>query len=118
MNETTVNALLSRMDALAAKLGTTSGQIFEIYIQQARLAGWTDVGLAIFLLLGIIGCGYLVRKDFKGETDLDGVGIMIGVVVGGVMLASLLVVVCAIPTEFLNPKFWALEEIGKLIRAK
>lgn len=115
MTDNTLNALLLRLDQLAAKLGTTAGQIFEIYKRQSRIEGWTDICLVVVMLIALVGCGFVIYKDCKGKWNMNGGGITVGAIAGAILLVLSAITACDIPTAFLNPDFWALQEIGKLI---
>ena len=61
-----VDALLQRLDALAAKLGVTAQYIYGVYVAQARVEAVRDTlcavcWLVLSVLLGYFACYRLVK---------------------------------------------------------
>jgi hypothetical protein len=123
-----VQGILQRIDALAAKIGTTAAHVWEIYIQQARVEGIRDASL---LLLLLIVAAVLVRlvffagkraKEIKsnGRYSSDGDGwvaicIISGVAAGFAVGLGLMFGYGALG-ELLNPQYWAFQHLAADLR--
>lgn len=112
--------ILTRLDALAAKLGIAAEHIYAVFVVQARVG---IIGQALFALT--IGLAWLigvrvVRKYWKvGMEDAPEITICL-CVVGSISLAICTMVSISglawIPTRLLNPEYWALQEISKMLK--
>lgn len=110
--------ILKRLDALAAKLGTTSTYLWSVMVKQAIVTGYVDLGVAIiFVLVGaaaglMLGLFIRFAKSDKYKYDewplgcsiLAGVVLLlcIGIAIGFSYSAAL---------ELANPQGWALQTI-------
>jgi hypothetical protein len=106
--------LLSRLDALAAKLGVASGQLWEILIRQARLDAINDI---VWGLVQVAAIWFLVRLGYrKIKADPHGWDDWImAYILGG--LACFMMSVFAVinlsgaPIQLINPQYWAFRQI-------
>jgi hypothetical protein len=46
-----VQGILSRIDALAQRIGTTAGHLWDVYVAQARVEAITDTAIVVSLLI-------------------------------------------------------------------
>lgn len=61
-----VQEILSRIDQLAAKIGTTAAHVWDIYVAQGKITGYQDAGSAlVFLVLGValLVVSYVITKS-------------------------------------------------------
>ena len=123
--------LLTRLDALAAKIGTTVGHLWQVLITQARVEAIVAAARVALSLVGVVACCFwllsMIRRGRSGELTCDhgyhegeayASAIVEGVILVAVSLASvimLLVNLAAFPTLLLNPEYWALQQIMGLL---
>jgi hypothetical protein len=113
--------LLKRLDALAAKLGTTADQIIAILRQQAHVEVVVDclavVGGLCLAMLYAAWLRYLLRKT-NGDIFDGTVVEFLGAIIGGgacvVLAISSAVAVFELPTLLLNPDYWVFEQLRHL----
>jgi hypothetical protein len=117
--------ILKRIDLLAAKLGTTASQVWEIFLKQAKVEVWEDLGLTVLGTGLIIGGAFLARwatKQFQAASynnkDLYIAPVVIGWLVGLLGGVLLLVGSLSIWTPLLNPQYWALQQILSIFSGK
>jgi hypothetical protein len=110
---------LKRLDLLASKLGTTVDKLWSIMLQQARIEAYTDlflasvfIGFIIFFLRFVFKHG----KDILDEKELYLPFAIIGTILSFVLLIAAIVEVSSLPTEFLNPGYFALERIMSKVK--
>jgi hypothetical protein len=108
------------LNTLAGKLGTKSSQLWEVLLKQALIAAMGDMLLFIVCILGIAmvikwnnWCALQTKVDDCFETTPHIAGI-----IGGTLILSTFSVVCIynIATELLNPGFFALQQILKVLK--
>lgn len=110
-----VDGLLARIDQLAAKLGTTATNVWNIYIAQSRVEAIRDFSIfAIFTLLAIAS-GFLanmcIRKSARTRNeDLFGAGVA-AIVFGVIFLIIGLFWLYPAIGEWFNPQYWAFQHI-------
>lgn len=109
--------ILTRLDALAAKLGVAAEHIYAVYVAQANIEAITRlVGLVVILLVAPIV--FRLRKRLP-EDWTDEPHYIIPVICGGAALLGIIIGVAIhvveIPTLLYNPEFWALKQIGKML---
>lgn len=100
-----VQGILSRIDALAAKLGTTAANVWNIYIAQAKVEAVRDSvigGILVLLSLLLFGTSFSVEDD-----DIKAGAFLVGLVVLGF---SLMWWYSAIG-EWINPSYWAFQHL-------
>ena len=68
-----VDGILQRIDALAAKIGTTAAHIWDVYVQQARVEAIRDTFFVVLFLTASCLLTYLfyrlVRYGIKIDCD-------------------------------------------------
>jgi hypothetical protein len=108
--------ILSRLDALALKLGVAVEHLWEILVRQGFVEG---VCGAIGLLLGSFGVcvSYkLFKKAFHDDIDDNLAG---GCIIAGVIIAILAIIFILIgffDIQYLfNPEYFALNKVLKII---
>lgn len=126
-----LQAILSQVDALAAKLGVAAGQLYQIYLAQAKVEGYKDLLSAGVLLLGSAIAGYYIRRGYRGmRASMEDKGydfsyhgpragdftqmILGAVLCPGLFLGAVLGFVVPAITELANPQFWALQQLRQL----
>ena len=125
-----VDGILQRIDALAAKIGTTAQHVWDVYVAQARVEALRDtLAFIAFLLIA----GGLVRLAMFAESrasamkqtrqscfDDEGMGWMVVTVFAP--LASLVFVIISLTYaynsigEWVNPQYWAFQHLAQDIR--
>jgi hypothetical protein len=118
-----VQGILSRIDQLAAKLGTTAANLWQIYVGQAKIEGIRDTGIGVLILV-LSAVAFILAKVFwntatkKAESAYrynsgDGfftTSVMTMVVGGGLFAISLFWFYGAFG-EFYNPQYWAFQHL-------
>lgn len=107
-----VQGILSRIDQLAAKIGTTAAHVWQIYIAQARVEAIRDTGMAVLLLSLAIFLLFWLRYKTDNEVGLykdSGQGWLSGVALS-LLATGALYIYSAIP-EWLNPQYWAFQHL-------
>ena len=120
MNTELTKELLSRLDALAAKLGIAADQLWAILVRQAHVEMNVQfaVGLLAFLVL-LAAAGLFVYGARRGWGDCWDdeavgsafVGGLIAVLAFGIATFSWLDAYCIA----MNPEYWAFKELVKLL---
>lgn len=107
-----VQGILSRIDQLAAKIGTTAAHVWQIYIAQARVEAIRDTVMAVLLLSLAIFLLFWLRYKTDNEVGLykdSGQGWLSGVALS-LLATGALYIYSAIP-EWLNPQYWAFQHL-------
>lgn len=126
MNDTLTQQILSRLDAIGAKLGVAAQAVWGFYLQQARVEGLISLGTGVLLLIFCTVASVYVRRvwerdlaigRYEHECDLSG-GVLgffytLGVVV--LLVFGLFGIVDSL-TPLLNPGYWAFQQIVSQIR--
>ena len=108
-----------RLDALAAKLGTTVQYLWSVVLRQARVEIIQDLCLAIVFFLAIGLLSYVLKKLVKYIKD-DAAGwndewsfIAAGLCIFGIVgsFAWLVIMLYSVITPLLNPEYWALQQV-------
>lgn len=107
--------VLTRLDALAAKLGVAAGQMWDILVRQSWLVSGimqTAVGAA-FVIMAIVGLYFMGTTDDWQEPKPRSVS---GVVLAffGFLFAAILLSQ-GIP-HLINPEYYALKDILGAVR--
>lgn len=108
--------ILKRLDALAAKLGTTAQHLWAVLVREARIEAYEYVAWAtLWLVLGAVAA-YRFRCCFKSD-DLGGPAIFCAIVA---TLFFLIACGClaGLPGMLLNPEYWALQQVLKAASGK
>ena len=130
MNETTTKAILDRVDALAAHLNTTAGQLFDVLKHQAFIAAMQDtIGLLFFVgvTAALVKFGLYLRSAEITERENGKVETKFGVAASKcwgwvfvlAFVAALLginVYLSDVLTEFLNPQYFAIQKLAELLK--
>ena len=116
-----VQGILERVDALAAKIGTTAQRIWDVYVAQAKVEAIRDAVLSVILLIVAALSVRLILffgKKFN-DTDYSGVGTVFGLGAAIVVLSAVIILClvfsgvnayAAIP-EWFNPQYWAFQHL-------
>lgn len=121
ISQETMNQVLQRLDALAAKLGVTAQYIYGVYVVQARVEAIRDTifgSLFIMLALGAGFGGYrLIQWGRKTDNEEDWPFICGGIAESFSLLALLISLThyYSALAAWLNPQFWALDALFKAI---
>jgi hypothetical protein len=122
VSQETVNAVMQRLDALAAKLGVTAQYIYGVYVQQARVEAIRDTIAASLFLVSTLVSGYTVYRLFRRGMREDNCDDYPWVLAGIGTVVVIILFVMAMSGfytalgEWLNPQFWALDALFKAIR--
>ena len=114
------------LEKLAVKLGTTTEYLWGVLLKQAPITAVTELVYLILVVLGGIAL-YKIHKRLSKEGDgnnsiyYDCEGLAIAPMVIATVIWAILFVNCfhsigTIVTGFLNPEYWALDEIVSLIK--
>ena len=103
-----VQGILSRVDQLAAKLGTTAGNVWNIYLAQAKVEAIRDTVVGVPILL--LGLAALCFSFFSQDSDEDarGMSFFFGLVVCAAAIGFFLYPAIG---EWFNPAYWAFQHL-------
>jgi hypothetical protein len=107
--------LLKRLDLLAAKLSTTVDHLWSVVVRQARVEAIQDT---ICLILSLVAAWYLGKwgRWLVADPGKDGIA-WVAIAFLGIAVAYVLVsCLCSIPTELLNPEYFALHRLMEGLR--
>jgi hypothetical protein len=114
-----VDGILQRIDALAAKIGTTAQHIWDVYVAQARVEAIRDTVFVVLFLIVSSLLAYLSYRLFRYGIKRDGyddwpyiTGGFAGFFSLAILVASLVIFYGAIG-EWLNPQYWAFQQLTK-----
>lgn len=112
MNEQMQHEILSRLDALAAKLGVAAQNLFQLYVRQTKIDGIECVVGFLVLGVGSYFCGraaYLRSKDDSDDAGSMGFWCVL-LVVGSIP--------CLVGAIDLlgNPNLWAFKSLLDTIK--
>lgn len=113
MNEELRKRAMEMLEQLAAALGTTVVRLWEVLVAQAQVEGVLAV-VGALLSLGLVGAAlYVVKWGLKNPDD-DGWVLIptTPMLIAGCICFWLNLKVAV--TAWLNPEYWALQEILKL----
>jgi len=119
--------ILSRLDALAAKLGVTVQFIWSVLLQQAKVVAITDLTAAVFTGTVACICCYKLYTLIKEEAEKDarllsgwqGAAGARAMIFSLGLIAGLIAFFTALPaaiTPLFNPQYWALSQILNVIK--
>jgi hypothetical protein len=117
MNDQLTQQILARLDALAAKLGTTAVYLWGVLLQQAKIEAYTDFFIAGVCFVLFVGCLLVTKKSIKEikKDEYDNEGWWIGAISSSIVGVILFGVSIAQTTDgiriLLNPAYWALQHI-------
>lgn len=111
---------------LAAKLGTTADFLWDVLIRQAYIEGITSIIIAsvpfILLIFYMIFVKWFFKNVERLEDDHENIWCacwITSVVLGAALMVTIALSICQIKhivTVFLNPEYWALEQILNIIK--
>jgi hypothetical protein len=118
MNPNLSKEVLSRLDAIAAKLGVAANVLWAAYLRQARVEGISDALTALLLLALGIGFWRLAKWTWsigQKQKEYDRGGWQIATVLIAISAPFLIFptgyyLYCAF-SELYNPQFWAISQI-------
>lgn len=107
------SAILSRVDALTAKLGVTAEHLWGVLVRQAIVQAVTDAILVgLLIVVGLVAYKAAVWAMGKVDDD-DAWGVLlfvsIAVVIGCIVAVPILSVVAV--REAMNPEYWAFRSL-------
>jgi len=118
MGEKVLHEVLTRLDALAAKLGTTAVALWGVLVAQGRVEGWQYLCWAAFWLIPIAIAiwffNWVVRHPFKNDDKICG-----SVFIGLAMLGSIALFFNCLVTGLgflLNPQYWAWHQLVETLK--
>lgn len=102
------------LEQLALKLGTTTEYLWGVMLKQAPIEGFVWVAQFCAMLVGIFGLyrltKYLAKQDSWDEPHIV-VPVIFAWIVMGMFFLFIFLSVSTIVACFLNPEYWALEQI-------
>jgi len=116
--------LQKQLATLAAKLGTSVEHLWNVLIRQAKIQAIEDIVFVLFtagltfLLVKLWSSFYKNGDGFESFAD-NHIPVAIGIILASIadvimIVISVVLSISTIPTELLNPEYWALHElIGK-----
>jgi hypothetical protein len=118
MKDETVKLLMSKLEAVASKIGVGAEYMFGVYCAQAKVVVLTHsiimVVFAVFLITSIVIITYVTKKElWTGGHDLTlagGLGIIVCIItliLGIYSIAELGKMITCI----VNPEFYALKQL-------
>jgi len=101
---------------LAEQLGTTTEHLWGVLVTQAPISSATDIVVIGLWIWGLVlGARFICRNWAKfGELSMlmtIGWGVLTGIVVLAIGLSASTII-----AGFLNPEYWALKELGSILR--
>ena len=104
--------LLKRLDLLAAKLNVTATVLWAALIRQARVEAIQDTIYSVTLLLVVGGLIKVIHWRWKSDDSHDDGGLVLACGIAAIVLfVMFLLIASCIPTEFLNPEYFALTRL-------
>lgn len=122
-----VSGILQRLDALAAKIGTTAAQLWQVYLAQSKVEAIRDCtsGL-LMILIGVVVCFKLIpffwskQSAARKKCEYDGDGWAAAGIIGAIVCVMLAVLAVsflyASVGEFMNPSYWAFQHLTADLR--
>lgn len=112
--------LLERLDMLAAKLAVTGDKLWSVLVRQARLEAWNDLFWAVALLIVATASSLGLYRIVKGALDKVNEDFEVGFAIALIIIAPVSLLLSAfyfsfLPTEFLNPDYWALTHLKQAL---
>lgn len=117
-----IEQVMTRIDALAVKLGVTAEYLFGIYVKQAYInsvIGICGITMIFVLLLGMIPVGVWFCKRIRNKeicTEWHFAWAAPMGVLTLIFLMSLTIELNNIVSGFINPEYYAFKEILKNIK--
>ena len=120
-----IEVLTPYLDQLAGKLGTTVDKLWMLQVKQAYIEGWSLLfGDVIFIVIQLLLLKYFSKiYTFMDELDNDGVrfiiciiGVIVALIIVFVDLRILCIDLSKLLTIFVNPEYYALQQLIYLIK--
>lgn len=105
--------LTKLLEQLALKLGVTVEYLWAVMVKQAMINSIIDIAMSILLILTNVAFFKLYKKQSKDDygdikyIEAYAIGGLLLIVLDAVMFFS----IGSILTGFLNPEYWALNQI-------
>ena len=115
--------ILTRIDALAAKLGVTADHIWLVLVKQAGVEAWMcgaiGVTCAILAVVAFSWCWKLggqchsIRESERHYGSGEGflAGAFFSGLAGVALTIATMVLLSGVPTLVMNPEYWALKQV-------
>lgn len=122
MNDTTLTqGLLSRLDAVTAKMGVAANEVWNIWVATSwRPAVGVAVGFSVALLIALVA-GFAVRWAVKhGDQNDDLVGFLgvagcVGLIVAGIIVIFNVSHLPDALTYLAEPRLYALDQLRGMV---
>lgn len=122
-----VDGILQRIDALAAKIGTTAQHVWEVYVAQAKVEAVRDTATGVFFVIVSALLSYLAYRLFlygikvgksKGDESPDWPFITgsLAALVTVIFLVIAISVFYSALGEWINPQYWAFQHLAQDIK--
>lgn len=116
-----MQAILSRIDQLAEKLGTTANNIWNLYVYQMYIEVYMHIGLTSLLLSGSIILHKLMNKTsgpyFDNCGDLTPKGLLAIICTLTYIVSFVFIMITIFQLgKLLNPEYYAFAKILEQIR--
>ena len=116
--DSAIQGILSRIDILAQKLGTTAAYLWQTYLAQARVESIRDGIIAFLGLVAVIASSICFPKAWKkvreSEYGDDALYVFYGIVCGIGVITGLITFLSfgySAIGEALNPSYWAFQHL-------
>lgn len=119
--------VFARLDALAEKLGVTAQYLWTVLLKQAHVEAvsslcWAGAGL-MALVGGVLGirCALRMKKDKPSWTDREEMSekavtvLAVSIAATFIGLLGLILNLSWVITPWLNPEFWALQQVLQVL---
>jgi len=100
-----VQGILSRIDQLASKIGTTAAHVWDVYVGQARVEAIRDGVVGAILFLGSLLFFWVF---FHCDDEDAKIGCFLVAVAAGI---ASLIWFYGSAGEWLNPQYWAFQHL-------
>ena len=105
--------ILDRLDLLGTKLEVTGAHAYEVLVRQEHIDAWSLTVLAVLLWV-VSGCCFNLGRRYATMEERD--QRMVSFIVSGFLLIIGTLVAFHAAGRFLNPEYYAIQEIMEAIR--
>jgi len=104
------------LEQLAVQLGTTAEYLWGVLVRQAYVNAIISIIIEIVFFIFIATyIKLLIKYIHKSDSDDYGIPLFIGGFISIIMFGFMIGGILDIVTGFVNPEYWALKEILRLI---
>jgi hypothetical protein len=110
------DAIFTRLDAIAAKLGVAAGHIWPVLVRQATVDGVRDLITAGVLGVGAFYLAKLARYLNNKEDWLDDFAIIMSAISALILAGVSIIYLCSSVGELINPEYYAFSGLKDLFK--